>query len=241
MDDVLMRFLSVFNEIENFLAQISPTNDHLPFSRLVDKWSEKSPKMKRLAYDLKEFGELRNALMHGYSNDHPLATPYPTTVDELARLRDLLKAPPRLGQTNKGKVFTCTPDQKLSGVARTMFDNDWSQVPTYQNGQFIGLLNTDTIARWLTTRLEIDEMLEEDNVGNVLPHATKVTKHKLLSEQDTAFDALQAFEKSIDLGHSLDAVIITAHGKTTESPTGIITVFDIPKLQSLVTVGLGKT
>jgi predicted transcriptional regulator len=237
MDDLLKRFLSAFNQVERYLSRVCGFSSYKPFYQLVERASEKVSAVKQYAVDLREFGDLRNAVMHGYTDDRPLATPHPDAVAELEKIRDLLVAPPRLGQTFRRKVFTCKAQHKIGEIVQVMFEKDYSQVPVYNDGRFLGLLNTETITRWLSSRFSENEgILEEETIGDVLPHAANGKRHEFLAEKNNAFDALDAFEKSFEAGKSLDAVLITANGKSSEMPIGILTIFDVPKLRSLAFV-----
>ncbi len=124
---------------------------------------EKKFYVRSIAATPREFGDLRNAIMHGYSDNHPLATPYPSTTVELENILKLLAAPPTLGATFRRTVFTCTISDSVGGVARTMLAEDYSQVPVYdETRSFLGLLNSETISRWMTTRFDVNKGILED-------------------------------------------------------------------------------
>jgi predicted transcriptional regulator len=236
-DDTLKRFISTFNQIERFLTKACQFSTYKPFYQLVDKASETFPAVRQHAFDLREFADLRNAIMHGYNDNRPLATPHVEAVVELEKLRDLLMSPPKLGQKFRRTVYTCTPNDNLGKVVHVMFDKDYSQVPVYETGKFVGLLNTETVTRWLSTRFyENEGILEEEQVRRVLSYAPKGKRHEFLGERDDAFQALEAFDARYQAGSSLDAVLITANGSNTETPIGILTVFDIPRLRSLASM-----
>jgi hypothetical protein len=59
-------------------------------------------------------------------------------------------------------------------------------------------------------------------------------EHRLMGREATVFDALAAFEDLVRAGQVLDAIILTNSGKLTESPIGIVTVADVPRLNQLV-------
>jgi len=51
-----------------------------------------------------------------------------------------------------------------------------------------------------------------------------------LAQAATGFDGLKVFDQSLRSGTALQAVIVTASGKATETPLGIVTPSDIPGL-----------
>jgi predicted transcriptional regulator len=43
-----------------------------------------------------------------------------------------------------------------------MYRNDFSQIPVYNDKRYLGLLTTNTVARWLADQLERHDGLAED-------------------------------------------------------------------------------
>jgi hypothetical protein len=88
----------------------------------------------------------------------------------------------------------------------------------------------ETIARWLAARLDGGVgILEEEPVGKVLEHQ-EAAGYVLVAQAATVFDGLKAFDQSSRSGTALQAIIVTANGKVTETPLGIVTPSDIPGL-----------
>jgi predicted transcriptional regulator len=111
-----------------------------------------------------------------------------------------------------------------------MHDNSFSQLPVHDGERLVGLLTGETIARWLAARLEGgDGILLEEPVDKVLEHQEEAG-YVLVATTVTVFDGLTAFDQSLRSGAALQAVIVTANGKATETPLGIVTPSDIPGL-----------
>jgi predicted transcriptional regulator len=111
-----------------------------------------------------------------------------------------------------------------------MHDNSFSQLPVHDGEKLVGLLTGETIARWLAARFDGGVgILEEEPVGKVLEHQEAVG-YVLVGQAATVFDGLKEFDQSLHSGTSLQAIIVTASGRATETPLGILTPSDIPGL-----------
>lgn len=141
--------------------------DWLIFTTL--KGSEYEPIfIKTYEDDLKEFADLRNAIVHERCGGEPIAEPHYKTVIQLEKIRDYITAPPTVEPIFFNDVITCKPDDRIGETAKTMLKNSFSQIPIYDAEEFKGLLTTETISRWLADRLEADDgILLEENVGTV--------------------------------------------------------------------------
>ena len=111
-----------------------------------------------------------------------------------------------------------------------MYDNSFSQLPVHDGEKLVGLLTGETIARWLAARLEGRVgILEEEPVDKVLQHQEEAG-YVIVAQIATVFDGLKEFDQSLHSGRTLQAVIVTANGRPSEAPLGIVTPTDIPGL-----------
>ena len=237
MDDQSSQFLDAFASIEKHLRGILKVDRHIPFSELVEKVSRDSRPVNVYRDALKEFGDLRNFIVHRYRQGDPLAVPSQSTVERLKKIRDELLSPAKLVSVCRRKVETCSSDDLIGSAARKMYEGSFSQLPVYSGGRLVGLLTAETMARWLASKLADGEgILEEETVEEILRHGEDVHEHRLMGRDVTVFNALAAFEKLIHAGKLLDAIILTNSGRPTETPIGIVTVADVPMLNKLVTL-----
>ncbi len=58
------RFIIVFNRIEKSLEKISGFSSYMPFPRLIDKTKHLNAVIRKFEQDLRECGDLRNAIVH---------------------------------------------------------------------------------------------------------------------------------------------------------------------------------
>ena len=230
-------FLEAFVRVEKLLRSWLDPGSSMSFPTLVDAAARARPAVRRYGDDLKEFAQLRNAIVHEPGGGHPIADPYPETVETLVRIVELLERPPRLvtvagrGAGPGGRVEICHPDEPVGVAARRMHAGDFSQLPVYEGGRLIALLTAAAITRWLGARLETGGgHVDEAPIREVLDMGADPGDLVVLGTDATAFDALALFEEYTAQGRRLDAIVITDGGRSDRPPAGIVTVYDIPRL-----------
>lgn len=228
------RFLNVFAAIERHLRKLTAGGRQDTFYALVDTAAQKTASVRRYRVELKEYADLRNAIVHERIDGDPIAEPHEKAVRRLEQIHELLTTPPKVGPEFLGQVTTCEPSDRVRDVARKMLEGDFSQLPVYRGGELIGLLTAETLTRWMSTRFEIDDgILEDEAVEAALPYAEDPENHALISRTATVFDVIKCFDSFLREGKSLDAIIVTEHGSRSESALGIITIFDLPRVYEL--------
>lgn len=227
-----MRHLILSNaNSENFLEKEKDSR----FYTLVDVASESNKIVERFKLDLKEFADLRNAIVHERTDGRVIAEPHDEVVQKIEHIKSLLLDPPKVGSYFTKNVVTVYGEDSIAKAIKIMFDHSFSQVPVYNGDTFIGMLTANTITRWLGENLEEDIFsLSETSVGNVLRYVEDKEEYCFISKNSTLVDALIKFELFKDGGKRLEAILITQSGKPTEKLLGIITVWDIPKIYKVL-------
>ena len=230
------RFLTAFNAIEkHFCNLLGDTEDHIPFGTMIGKLAPRHAAVRHFQDKLRELAKLRNFIIHTHDHADPLATPSPHAIEAVEMLRDQLVSPAKLIDRFKKKVVTCRPDDPIRTAARKMHEGDFSQLPVYSDMELQGLLTAKTIARWLAAGLVGGHgHFVEESIRKVLKFQEEKTNFVVMDNEATVFDAVAAFEKGYHSGTTLDAIILTLNRKKTDSPTGIVTIYDMPQLQKAV-------
>jgi predicted transcriptional regulator len=222
-------FLNSFNEIEHYLRKVTNEVKETSFYALIDKASLSNSAVKHFKDDLKEFADLRNAIIHERTDNHVIAEPNDRTVRELNNIALLLLQPPKVSSFFRNKVFKLFSKDPIAKAVEFMYVKSFSQVPIYEDKNFIGLLTSNTIARWLGASVRDDIFsLEETSISMVLKEYTEDKDNcEFLNRTATLFDVLKKFQEYETKGKRLDAILITANGKPDEELLGIITVWDL--------------
>lgn len=197
------------------------------FYALVDLAAASIPAVHQFAADLKEYADLRNAIVHG-PRDSPIAEPFEQTVAHLDEISRLIREPPLLiTKLAVGSVRTCMVDDALFATIELMRESRFSQVPAYDGDTFAALLTAETIMRWLAATAG-GSPLSGARVSDALPHAESEDNVVLVPATMDVFEALRLFDEYQESGRSLDAILVTEAGA--EAAIAIATIFDIPLL-----------
>jgi predicted transcriptional regulator len=233
MDDLTSRYLDAFAKIEKHLRKILDANKYTNFSELVERAIIRDKSVRRLRDPLRALGDLRNFLVHEYSSTQPLAFPSESTVVRIEVIRDELMSPAKLVDLFRHPVATCSPTDPIGVATKKMHDGSFSQLPVYSGNTLIGLLTSETVARWLAGQLADGQgILEERPVEDVMRHEEGTHSYVVMGRLATVDDALSEFDDHMHAGKMLDAIILTQNGKERERPLGIVTATDQPKLRS---------
>ena len=225
------KFLDAFAAIEKLLRKMSGADRQVAFYQLVDAAAQQSPAVRRHKDDLKEYADLRNAIIHERSDGRAIAEPHERVVFELQRLAVALANPPRVLPLFQRKVHSVEITDRICEVLASFFPRNFSQVPVMSHGRLVGLLTTTTVSRWLAAQARhglVD--LTDHSVGDALKHIEHEGNWRVVARSALLADVLDAFDVAKAAGKRLDAVLVTHSGRPTEALIGIITIHDMPKI-----------
>lgn len=230
--------MAAFNEIEQLFRSKLGADEYVDYAQLEREYGDKYrlPVPQRKA--LRAFRELRNAIVHGkYFGGRPIAEPVREVVDEIECLRDLLVSPPiALAVLGKRDVRVARIDEHIRTVLEHVRRFDYSQLPVYEGQQYVGILTTNTIARWLASQLMLNEGLaEEETVRQVLTFSEDHERALLVRRTITAAEAIDKLSHGGANGAPVTALIITDRGLRSETPLRVIAVSDFPQLSASLT------
>lgn len=228
------RFLNAFCRLEEELRRLTGSR-HESFSFLLDHVSRSNPAFSHFRDDLKEFAELRNAIVHKRIGTDAIAEPHPDVVSQIESIADKIIHAELLEDHFRRAVVTCGPQDSLKHVLEQLKSGRFNQAPVYNGNKLIGLLTTEAIAMWLAEAFHSADFIDPGTrVRDVLQFAGGSEEYTVLGGKSSIFDALALFEASYKKGKHLKAVIITSGGGNAERPMGIITTLEIPLLFSLL-------
>ncbi len=230
------RFLNAFVAIEDFLRNELNANNYVTFYQLIDKAALSNSAVRSYKDDLKEYADLRNAIVHERSGGNIIAEPNHYVVDRIESIVTVLEKPPKVIPEFQTKVTTIKDSDSIAKALKLILKQSFSQVPVLKGSKFVALLTANTITRWLGANVAEDVFsLSETTVAKALTFAEHEKNYSFIRRNTTMFEALELFRKSEEHGISLDALLITQNGKSTEKIIGIITVSDLPTIfQALV-------
>jgi CBS domain-containing protein len=224
------RFLWAFNELHERLARLAGEDRRTPFVRLVDLLSARDRVVRRYADDLKEFADLRNAIVHERLDERVIAEPNDWAVAQIERIRSLVVDPPRVIALFRRRVTSLSAEQSVADAVAAMYEGGFSQVPVYSGRDFAGLLTEHLLARWLGARARDGAVsLSATAIVEALAHGDDDGQFQFVHEDLTAIEALDLFAAHQRRGRRLSALLITRNGTPAEPLLGIMTIWDVPR------------
>jgi len=230
----IIRFEAAFNRIHVKLRNmVKDPMPHAPYGDVLSK-AKKLHSIVRYHYDhLRQFGNLRNAIVHQkMDKDFYIAEPHDWVIEEIERISEvLLKPTPALSIASQ-PVTSYSPETPLKEILQKIDEKGYSQFPIYNKKEFAGMVTEGGIAKWLSQNslkkhyISIDEVC----VCDILPLEKKHSV-KFLSKSNTIYDLEDAFKESISKNEKLEAILITEHGELKQKPIGIVTPRDLVRIE----------
>lgn len=227
------RFIVSYNRIEKALATKVEGNGYLPFYRLIDKAKIKNSVVRKYEDDLREFADLRNAIVHHRTDiDYVIAEPHDEIVERIEDIEQRLSNPLTVGALFGCKVHTLQASDQLTSALQMMEDNKFSQVPFYKDGTFAGLITAAGITYWLAGQSTENSISREiPTLSTVYNFEKRKDSFEFVEKDLSVYEADDYFKRAISKGTRLEALLITENGRPTEELIGIITPFDLLKIK----------
>jgi CBS domain-containing protein len=184
---------------------------------------------------LQMYASLRNAIDHNsHRGSYPIAEPIPDLVDEIKRLRALIRTPPKaIGVLPEMEVCSVDLSDPLSAALEHVRRFDFSQLPVYDGNRYFGILTSNTIARWLAAEIDDSPGQHRDApVHEVLNFREQGDCAVLVTPTLTVPDAIHQLAHGGPDGVPANALIVTQNGRETDRPMRVIVVYDLPELSA---------
>jgi len=223
-------FIDLFTEIEQKLKEISGDTYHSNFTELLRRSRNLNSTLQRYANDLREYAQLRNAIIHTRRENFVIAEPHNDVIKELRHIRNLLYNPPRVLKVIKGQPFFLTPQTPIMEMLETFASKGFMRCPIVDKGKVVCLITAKTLARWITSK---PANFQNATIESVIPFAD-ASDYTIVSENIDIVSVIGQFKNSIKKGTYLQAVLITSNGLPNSPLTGILTPSDLPSLMEMV-------
>lgn len=225
------KFLEFFSAIEKQLKKITHLDSKSSFYQFVENASHKHSEVRHYKDDLKEYADLRNAIVHERSDSHVIAEPNEQAVIHLEKIKNNILKPPPIYPTFKKAVLSFDANNSIAEAVKAMQEHSFSQVPVIENGKFKSILTANTVTRWLGANVKDDVFsLSETTIDFVLKYTEKFERCEFIPKNQSIFETINIFHEIENKGCRLEAAFITEHGKKSEKIIGIVTLADFPKL-----------
>jgi CBS domain-containing protein len=218
----------LLNELDDHFARMPEARRWRGFVERLENAARHDQVVRRWRDDLREYAELRNAIVHsrGYP-ERTIAEPSEESVALLRTIAAKIINPPRLLPDFAGEVQAFAPETPLVNALQFMGRRGFSQAPVLSDGH-VSLITSDGIARWLEAQATGDVVsLAETRVEHVLAfeHPDNCVFMKGNATHD---EARYVFERELRKGRRrLRAILITKDGNQSGQILGIVTPGDL--------------
>lgn len=223
------RFLVAFNKIEKWMKGMIDRKDHVSFFTAIDLSKKEHSAIRKYEDDLREFGDLRNAIVHHRTDtEYAIAEPHTEIVELIEHIETLLSSPITVGTSFAREVHKFNSDHTLKEVLRMVRDKNFKHIPVYKDGVFLGLLTASGIMRWLAATVEEEFISREiTTMDDILKYEKNGNTFRFIASNTPVYEAEEIFRDSVASGGRLEALLITRNGERDEPLTGIITPIDL--------------
>lgn len=227
------RFIIAYNRIEKAMQDLTGIDNYMPYFRLIDRAKKMNVVIRKFETDLREFGELRNAIVHNRTKaDYAIAEPHDEIVRQMEGIAEKLTKPITVGDMFRRKVHSLQVTDSLAAGLRLIREMKFNQIPIYDNAKFIGLVTANGITYWMA-----DEMTEEiisremPTLLDILNHEKQKNTFQFIKSALSIYEAEDFFKKAVTGGRRLEALLITQSGGPDEKLIGIITPLDLLRVE----------
>ena len=227
------RFITAYNRIDQLMKEIIGSQDHLAFFRLIDIAKKKNAIIRRYEADLREYGDLRNAIVHHRtSTEYAIAEPHEDVVLKMEEIEVALTKPITVGNIFQARVTTFQRTDTLSYALKVIKDKKYNQFPVYDGIEFKGLITPVGITTWLASTVDSESFSrKKTTLGEILAHENSKENHQFIEQHASVYEALEIFRNGITRGRRLEALLITEDGKPNVKLIGIITPMSMMRIK----------
>jgi CBS domain-containing protein len=228
------RFEVAFNQIHSWLQK----NIHNPrsdkFTELLKSGFTSHSIIRKYYHDLKMYARLRNSIVHDKVQvGYYIAEPHETVVDQIEKIASQLTNPTAAISIATKQVHYFYENSKLIDILTVINQHSYSIFPIYDAHGYKWLLTANTIIQWFADNLVNNTFHVEEVSVKDLATIKKSRSVEFVHKEAGMFEIEEIFEKYRLKNQKLEAVILTETGEQTQKPQGIVTAWDLVKIDAL--------
>ncbi|SLM87170.1 MULTISPECIES: CBS domain-containing protein [Vagococcus] len=219
-------FLASFNKIEKWLRKQLNFPNNMGVTEMLRRVKKQSDlPIREIEYDLIEFSQLRNAIVHNrIETDFIIAEPNEWAVNRILEIENKLLHPRLVERVLKKNVKIFTAEVPLQEILYIIVEKEYSQFPVYQNKKFRGLITTRGVGMWFAKNANSSLLdLNYYTAIDILDIDNKSDAVYFLAPTDTEYKAKELFKNN----PRLEAILITENGRNNGKLIGIVSPKDL--------------
>ena len=227
------RFISAYNRLDQGLRDIYSIKRSLNYADMIKKVATVNTVVAKFQDELIDYGRLRNAIVHGNSEEI-IAEPNYSVVEKLENIARLINTPPKvIDSLRLRKVYMVQGDATLKEVIYQMGRMGYSIIPVYISGTLIGVINrkmiVDTLAKFIREGRDVSIAMDEP-VSECTNIFSETSNYEVVPSNITIENLLYIFDQN----RKLSSVILTENGNYNEEPKAVVVSADIIDLNKIL-------
>lgn len=218
------RFLNAYASIERSLNQMLCKNDYVGFKKLVRLAAKSNSVVQRNEETLKEYADLRNAIVHQRSRmEEIIAEPLDSVTENIEHIADLLNADETVLAYSTSPVHTATETTTVKEAYEILHRIRGDKLPVYSKNGYEGLVTMDHIAGWM-----MEGNSSSDSVIKLL--VTGKDRVIFVKRNMPIMEAVLSFEHVMNDMEDAPVILVTENGDMHEQPIGILSSHDLSRI-----------
>ena len=224
-----------FNKLETMLKKRANARSEDSISSVVTSLVNihKDRVVRQFQRDIRQFIELRNAIIH-QSTDRAIAEPYEETVAALRQLVVNIEQPKAAWDIATTELIKVSLEDSLSDVVGQMAQMHITSLPIVEDKKVIGFVSENTIVKIVDKAFEYGgALIDEAKIKYVAydqPYGDDSDVYAYVTRKVTVYEIEDMFNNAIKKGQRLLAVLVSDKGDASATPLGIITAWDLHKI-----------
>jgi predicted transcriptional regulator len=230
-------FRHEFNKLEKLLRSQIDAPEYVDLQSVIKTLVnvKKDRVVTNFQNDLREYSELRNAIVH-QSTNKSIAEPYEETVIALRELREKIERPKTAWDVATKNLATVKLDDSIAKVVELITKEHITSAPVLDGSEVVGFVSESTLARLIASNIEEDgtviaaKLIRDIALDSL--YGDEFDKYSYASKTLSVYEIEDMFSEAISQGKRLMAIIVTNDGKPSQSPLGIITAWDLHRIDN---------
>lgn len=236
--DLNAEFTNQWQEFERALVHAAGTSDVSNFRDALSKLRGKNVYVRDNYEQIEDLYSLRNVFSHRKRGNY-IAEIEQHAINEVTSLLDKVQTPPTVLDIFGCEMFIANEHSLVETVMDNMVTNVYTHVPVYKDERFIGVFSYTTFFDWLHRETRggnhepkfVKKVMGD--IGKQFLNSPSVN-YEFMASTTNAFEVPIVFERKARImprPERLDCILITESGRKDETVIGIITSWDLGKVQ----------
>ncbi|MBR4456060.1 MAG: CBS domain-containing protein [Solobacterium sp.] len=218
------RFLKAYATIEYNLNRMLCKNDYTPFKKLVQMASRHNAVIAKNEEILKEYSDLRNAIVHQIARtEEVIAEPVDSVTEDIERIASLLNEDENVAAYATTPVMIADETTTVKEAWALLRQVNGDKLPVYERDRFLGIVTMSEIAGWMIEGKSADDVVRKLIVSDE-PHT------KFMCRRASIMDAVLFFDEYMQGSKVSPVILVTENGDATEKPIGILSSHDLSRI-----------